>query len=340
MLALNTPVLTTLQFPCVAQHYYTINCVHEIESIIPCLVKTHKAFKIIGGGSNILCAATQIEAVLSIHIKGIQLKSIEEDSWIIQVGAGENWHDTVIYTLQQGWLGLENLAFIPGLVGAAPVQNIGAYGLELSNRLHSVQVWDIQCNRAIDMPLSKCAFGYRSSLFKHTDRYIITHITLKLPRNWQAVVHYGELAQHNGTVFSSNQEQAIAIANLVINIRKQKLPDPKLIPNAGSFFKNPTVSQAQLYDLNTQYPQLPYYLNTHNHHYKLAAAWLIQAAGWKGYACTTQSGGRIGVHHAQALVLVHFGNALGSELLELANAIQNSVFNQFGITLEREVNVW
>lgn len=335
----NIALFTTLKLPCIANNYYAINCFEDIAPVMRELIATQQTFKVLGGGSNILCVSKQLDTVLSVNIKGITLLRIEDDAFIIQVGAGENWHDVVMYTLQQGWLGLENLAFIPGFAGAAPVQNIGAYGIELSDSLYSVQAWDIQHNTAVNIAANKCAFAYRDSIFKQTGRYVITHITLKLPRAWQPKIHYGELAQHNWTRYDSHQTQAIAIANLVINIRQRKLPDPIVVANAGSFFKNPIVSEQQIALLKNKYPHLPYYPHINNT-YKVAAGWLIDTAGWKGYCRTTPSGGRIGVHKTQALVLVHFGGANGDELLQLADDIQNSIFTQFGVLLEREVNTW
>ena len=250
----NIALFTTLKLPCIANNYYAIHCFEDIAPVMKSLLSTQKAFKILGGGSNILCVSKQLDTVLSVNIKGITLLRIEDDAFIIQVGAGESWHGVVMYTLQQGWLGLENLALIPGFTGAAPVQNIGAYGVELSDYLHSVQTWDIQHNTAVNMLASDCAFAYRDSIFKQTSRYVITHITLKLPRAWHANIHYGELAQHDWTGYDSFQTQAVAVANLVINIRQRKLPDPNIIANAGSFFKNPIVSEQKIALLKNQYP--------------------------------------------------------------------------------------
>jgi UDP-N-acetylmuramate dehydrogenase len=339
MITTNTALHTTLNLPCIAHQYYSINAFDEIASTMNKLINTHTTFKVLGGGSNVLCASKQLEAVLQVNIKGIELLSTEPDGFIVQVGAGENWHEVVMYTLKKGWLGLENLALIPGSVGAAPVQNIGAYGVELSDRLHSVQAWDIKHKKMVNIMAKACGFAYRDSIFKQTHRYVITHITLKLPRPWQAVIHYGELAKQDWHAYQSAQAHAVAIADLVIDIRQRKLPDPTHIPNAGSFFKNPIVSKAHAETLRLQYPNLPCYINSPDS-YKLAAGWLIETAGWKGHCRTTASGGRVGVHHAQALVLVHFGGATGEELLQLASDIQTSVFNQFGLLLEREVNVW
>jgi UDP-N-acetylmuramate dehydrogenase len=259
----------------------------------------------------------------------------EQDAFIVQVGAGELWHSTVQQTLANGWAGLENLALIPGWVGASPVQNIGAYGVELCDRLHSVQAWDTQSSCMVELAAKDCGFAYRDSVFKQqTGRYLITHVTFKLPRPWQAVIGYAELAAQ----FAGQTPSAQAIANAVIAIRQRKLPDPAVIPNAGSFFKNPCLPAAQALALKAQHPSLPIYSQTDGS-YKLAAGWLIEQAGWKGYSRNVGAG-KVGVHAAQALVLVHLGGAQGADLLQLASDIQADVQAKFGVSMVREVNVW
>jgi UDP-N-acetylmuramate dehydrogenase len=328
---------TTLQLPCIAKRLFTI----ESEADFPELMRTldGQALHVLGGGSNVLCAANTLDNVAHIAVKGMRLLRTEADAFIVQVGAGESWHDTVLRTLNQGWAGLENLALIPGWVGAAPVQNIGAYGVELCDRLHSVQAWDTQESCLVHIAAAECGFAYRDSVFKQNPgRYLISSVTFKLPKPWQAVIHYGELA----TLFAQQDELSIApqsICDAVIQIRQRKLPDPAQIANAGSFFKNPVVSNGQAALLKAQHPTLPCYPQA-NGTVKLAAGWLIDQAGWKGHTRHTASGGHIGVHAAQALVLVHLGGANGCELLQLAADIQHSVLTQFGVPLEREVNVW
>jgi UDP-N-acetylmuramate dehydrogenase len=344
----SVPLSTTFQLPCVAAHFYTIDNADQIAPVMLALARAHRPFKILGGGSNVLCASSQIDTVLCVNIKGIDCLNTNQradtDAWLVQVGAGENWHDLVMYTLNQGWLGLENLALIPGLVGAAPVQNIGAYGVELCDRLHSVQAWDTQQACLVEIAAKDCQFAYRDSVFKQAmGRYIITHVTFSLPRPWQPVLHYGELAQLDRAIYDDSQAHALAIAYTVMGIRQRKLPDPVVTPNAGSFFKNPLVHKNQALALKTIYPALPMYLQAHAPEalaYKLAAGWLIEAAGWKGHVRRGSAGGRVGVHAMQALVLVHLGGATGADILQLASDIQASVLAQFGVTLEREVNVW
>jgi UDP-N-acetylmuramate dehydrogenase len=343
LIEFNVPLSTTLQLPCTARCCYTIQSVADFPALLLALgTAPHTPYKVLGGGSNVLCAAQTVDAVVRIAIKGIHLLHTEDDAYIVQVGAGEGWHDTVQRTLAQGWAGLENLAFIPGWVGAAPVQNIGAYGVELCDRLHSVQAWDMQRSAMVDIPVAACGFAYRDSVFKQSaGRYLIASVTFKLPRPWQAVTSYAELAMQFGenSVESHLKATPQAIADAVIEIRQRKLPDPTDIPNAGSFFKNPVVSSEQAAALKALHPTLPVYPQSLGGS-KLAAGWLIDQAGWKGYTRRTDSGGQVGVHAAQALVLVHLGGAQGAELLQLASGIQADVLNKFGVQLEREVNVW
>jgi UDP-N-acetylmuramate dehydrogenase len=329
----NTALHTSLQLPSKARECHIVEHANEL----PALMQTigDKPYRVLGGGSNVLCAAAQIDTVIQIAIKGIALLRADPDAYIVQVGAGESWHTTVLHTLAQGWAGLENLALIPGWVGASPVQNIGAYGVELCERLHSVQAWDTQARAMVSLAAAECQFGYRDSVFKQrAGRYLITHVTFKLPHPWRAVIGYAELAAQ----FAGHQPTAQAIADAVIAIRQRKLPNPAVIPNAGSFFKNPLVPAPQAQALKAQHPTLPCYTQADGS-VKLAAGWLIEHAGWKGYTRSLAEG-KVGVHAAQALVLVHLGGAQGQDLLQLASDIQADVFSKFGVVLVREVNVW
>jgi UDP-N-acetylmuramate dehydrogenase len=330
----NTPLSTSLRLPCTAQQLYTVESLGELAALMPTLAG--QSFRVLGGGSNVLCAVPRVDTVVQVAIKSITLLRTELDAFIVQVGAGEHWHAAVLHTLANGWPGLENLALIPGWVGAAPVQNIGAYGVELCERLHSVQAWDCARGAWIDMPAADCGFAYRDSIFKqNAGRYLITSVTFKLPRPWQPVMTYAELA----TQFAQHSPSPHAIADAVIAIRQRKLPDPAVIPNAGSFFKNPVLAAAQALALKALHPALPCYPQTDGN-YKLAAGWLIEQAGWKGYTRNVGSAGKVGVHAAQALVLVHLGGAQGADLLQLAGDIQADVSAKFGVDLLREVNVW
>ena len=286
---------------------------------------------ILGGGSNIVFTRDPEALVLKVEVRGLRLVQERPEAWIVEAGAGENWHDTVAWTLAQGWPGLENLALIPGSVGATPVQNIGAYGVELQDRFHSLDVVDLVTGRSVTLDASMCHFAYRDSVFKHAlaGKGVITRVRFRLPRPWQPVLGYLELER-------KRQETGIAapdaqtVFDWVCAIRRAKLPDPALIGNAGSFFKNPVVSIEQCRDIIGRDPEVVHY-PLPDGSIKLAAGWLIDACGWKG-----KSIGRAGVYEKQALVLVNRGGASGAEVVTLARAIQESVYGRFGIRLEPE----
>lgn len=286
---------------------------------------------VLGGGSNIVLTGDFAGIVLKVAIAGRALVGEDEAAWYVRAGAGEDWHAFVCWTLAQGWPGLENLSLIPGTVGAAPIQNIGAYGLELGERLHSVDAVSLDDGTPRRFAAAQCAFGYRDSVFKHAaaGRWLITAVTFRLPRRWQPVTAYAELARELAA-------RAIAaptphdIAAAVIAIRRRKLPDPACIGNAGSFFKNPLVDAATLERLLARHPDLPHYPQPDGRH-KLAAGWLIECCGWKG-----RDLGPVGCFERQALVLVNRGGARGADVVRLARAIEDDVFERFGVRLEPE----
>ena len=286
---------------------------------------------ILGGGSNIVLTRDMPQVVLKVEVRGMKVVEEPADAWIIEAGAGENWHDFVAWTLDQGYPGLENLALIPGTVGAAPVQNIGAYGLELAERFESLDAVDLVTGRGVTMGSGICAFSYRDSVFKHSlaGRSVITRVRLRLPRPWRPVLGYLELerkmAESGITAPSARQ-----VFDWVCAIRRAKLPDPLRIGNAGSFFKNPLVTPEQCRDIIGRDPEVVHYPMPDGR-VKLAAAWMIDSCGWKG-----KTVGNAGVYEKQALVLVNRGNATGSEVMTLARAIQESVYGKFGIRLELE----
>ena len=286
---------------------------------------------VLGGGSNIVFTRDPQALVLKVEVLGRRLVDDRADAWIVEAGAGENWHDTVAWTLAQGWPGLENLALIPGNVGAAPVQNIGAYGVELKDRFESLDLVDLVTGRSATLGLDACHFGYRDSVFKHAlaDKSVITRVRFRLPKPWRPVVGYLELErkiQETGNA----EPDAKTVFDWVSAIRRAKLPDPATIGNVGSFFKNPVVSTEQCRDIIGRDPEVVHYLLPDGT-CKLAAGWLIDACGWKG-----KSIGRAGVYEKQALVLVNRGGASGAEVVTLARAIQESVYGRFGIRLEPE----
>jgi len=286
---------------------------------------------VLGGGSNIILTRDMPQLVLKVEVMGRRLVEERADAWIVEAGAGENWHEFVLWTLAQGHPGLENLALIPGTVGAAPVQNIGAYGLELQDRFESLDAVDLVTGRSVTLGAAICAFGYRDSVFKHSlaGRTVITRVRFRLPKAWRPVLGYLELERkQNETGIARPSAQQIA--DWVIAIRRAKLPDPALIGNAGSFFKNPVVTPEQCRDIIGRDPAVVHYPMADGS-VKLAAGWLIDACGWKG-----KTVGGAAVYEKQALVLVNRGGAIGAEVMTLARAIQESVYGRFGIRLEPE----
>jgi len=299
---------------------------------------------VLGGGSNIVLTGDVRPLVLKVEIRGLRLVEETPRAWIVEAGAGENWHDTVRWTLDQGWPGLENMALIPGTVGGAPVQNIGAYGVELQDRFESLDAIDLETGRSFSLDAAQCAFGYRDSVFKHTGRgahndfglagrALITRVRFRLPRPWKPVLGYLDLERkmaETGNPAPGPEE----IFDWVCAIRRAKLPDWRVLGNAGSFFKNPTVTPEQCADIIARDPKIVHYPMADGS-IKLAAGWLIDACGWKG-----KSVGNAGVYERQALVLINRGGranpVTGGEVMTLAKAIQTSVYERFGIRLEPE----
>ena len=286
---------------------------------------------ILGGGSNVVLTRDLPSVVLKIEIPGRRLVAETPEAWIVEAGAGENWHELVAWTLEQGWPGLENMALIPGSVGAAPVQNIGAYGVELKDRFESLDVVDLVTGRAATLNAAACRFGYRDSIFKQAlaGKSVVTRVRLRLPRPWRPVVDYLDITRRMDET-GNRQPDARTVFDWVCAIRRAKLPDPRVIGNAGSFFKNPVVSAEQCRDIITRDPGIVHY-PLPDGTVKLAAGWLIDACGWKG-----KTVGHAGVYERQALVLVNRGGATGAEVITLARAIQESVYGRFGIRLEPE----
>lgn len=291
----------------------------------------------LGGGSNIVLTGNVKPVVLKIEILGRRLVEETEHAWVIEAGAGESWHDTVAWTLAQGWPGLENLALIPGTVGAAPVQNIGAYGVELQDRFDSLDAIDVATGECFTLNAVQCAFAYRDSVFKQggywAGRAVITRVRLRLPKLWQPALGYAEL-KRCCTPLSGAAPTPQQIFEAVCEIRRAKLPDPAIMGSAGSFFKNPTVTPEQGADLIASHPQMVHY-PLPDGSIKLAAGWLIDSCGWKG-----KTKGQAAVYEKQALVLVSLGrgeaNATGAEVMALAQAIQDSVYGRFGVRLDPE----
>lgn len=294
---------------------------------------------VLGGGSNIVLTGDVKPVVLKVEVPGRRIVDDGPRATVVEFGAGENWHEAVTWTLEQGLGGLENLALIPGTVGASPVQNIGAYGVELQDRFESLDAVDLVTGREFTLDASQCAFGYRDSVFKHppgregdlglAGRALILRVRFRLPKPWKPVLGYLDL-QRKVTETGITAPDARQIYDWVCAVRSAKLPDPRVIGNAGSFFKNPTVTPEQCQDIIGREPNIVHYPMPDGT-IKLAAGWLIDACGWKG-----KSVGQAGVYEKQALVLVNRGGATGGEVVTLARAIQTSVYERFGIRLEPE----
>lgn len=289
---------------------------------------------ILGGGSNILFTKKVDGLVLKNEVKGIDLIHEDDRHIYVKAGAGEPWHPFVLYCLERNWAGIENLSLIPGNVGAAPMQNIGAYGVELKEVFEELEAFDLIDNITRTFTLNDCEFGYRDSIFKrrYKNQFIILSITLRL--NKKPVFHtsYGAIGEELEKMGVKNLTIE-AISQAVIRIRSSKLPDPAQIGNAGSFFKNPSVSKEFFDVLKEKFPGIIGYPNEDGT-MKLAAGWMIESCGWKGFRK-----GDAGVHPKQALVLVNYGNASGGEIYDLSNEIIQSLLTKFGVMLEREVNI-
>ncbi len=289
---------------------------------------------VLGGGSNVVVKGDFDGLVVRMASRGRALVKEDADARYVRAEAGENWNDFVAWTLAQGWYGLENLTLIPGTVGAAPIQNIGAYGLELAERFHALSAFDFKDGTTREFDRAACRFGYRDSVFKregwHLDgRYAITAVTFRLPRLWQPLTAYADLAREldaRGSV----EPTAQLIAEAVTAVRERKLPDPRVVANAGSFFHNPIVGPLLAIQLAADHPGLPCYAQPDGR-VKLAAGWMIEKAGWKG-----RDLGAVGMYDKQALVLVNRGGAQGAEVLALMRAVQKDVREKFGVELEPE----
>lgn len=303
------------------------------EELIELLGKTQKPLTILGGGSNILLTKDISGTVLKNEISEIEITHEDNDSLTVKVGGGVVWHDFVMWSIEHNLGGIENLSLIPGSVGAAPMQNIGAYGVEIKSVFEELEAVHINNKTVKTFSNADCQFAYRYSIFKGElkGQYIICHVTFKLSKHPQFNTSYGAIEEELKAMGASKSLESVSQA--VINIRQRKLPNPKDIGNSGSFFKNPTIPKAKFEQLKTQFPNLVGYPNGEQS-VKVAAGWLIDHAGWKGYRK-----GDAGVHKNQALVLVNYGTAQGNEILTLSKNIQKSIQATFGIELEAEVNI-
>ncbi|MCL1791518.1 MAG: UDP-N-acetylmuramate dehydrogenase [Peptococcaceae bacterium] len=348
----NLRTLNTFGLPAQAKHLLRIQSLEEARQAQAYLAQQPEGLSelslILGGGSNLVLKGDPLRIVLKVEIPGRRRLETNDtlahalhdtagasttQPLLIEGGAGETWHDFVRWTLDEGWPGLENLSLIPGTVGAAPVQNIGAYGLEAADRIDSLEALDLTTGELKRFDNAACQFGYRDSLFKrHPGRWLITTVRFRLPQPWQPVTHYTDLAQElAGNGFDESRPPSPhQISDAVIALRQRKLPDPADLGNAGSFFKNPIVDAKQCATLLTTHPTMPHHQQPDGR-IKLSAGWLIEQSGWKGRRL-----GPVGCHTQHALILVNYGNATGQDVRQLTTAIQQDISRQFGVSLDPE----
>lgn len=316
----------TLNLEAIAAYYSQIQSTDDLIAALEFAEQQQLNVLILSGGSNMLLPE-QIDAlVLHMNIQGIEMLEGNEQHQLLRVGGGQVWHDFVLWTTEQKFYGLQNLALIPGLVGASPVQNIGAYGVEVGEFIHAVEIYDRKLKKFDSIPAADCYFSYRHSIFKDDPtRYVITHVTFKLLKQANLKLNYGDLKAAVGDNLTAENLQ-----QQVIRIRQSKLPDPKEFPNVGSFFKNPIVNQQVFDQIAVHFPNLPHYPQA-NDQVKMAAGWLIDQAGWKGKQL-----GPVGMFHKQALVLVNYGHASLTDVRQTYSAVQQAVWDKFKIMLEPE----
>lgn len=323
----------TLAIDVTARFFVAVQSLEQLKAALAWAEQQQLAVLLLGGGSNLVLTADLNALVIHLQLRGIQLLSEDADFATIEVQAGENWHAFVQWSLAQGFSGLENLSLIPGSVGAAPVQNIGAYGAELKDHLQSVLVYDRSTAQTQQLSADQCQFAYRDSVFKReSGRRVILSVIFKLPKHADLQLDYGNLRSYLAEQ-QITQPTAQDVSRAVCAIRAEKLPDPRELANAGSFFKNPLVTAAHAEQLQQSYPNIVSFAQDDGQ-VKLAAGWLIDQAGWKGWRQ-----GDAGVHAKQALVLVNYGTASGVQILALAAQIQADIQQRFAVELEIEPNV-
>jgi UDP-N-acetylmuramate dehydrogenase len=316
-----------------ARYFATFSSGDELQEALQATYPDNALF-VLGGGSNILLTKDVDALVIKNEIGGIDVVKEDEEHIYLKSGAGVNWHQLVMHCVDNNFAGMENLSLIPGSVGASPMQNIGAYGVEIKDVFYSLEAFHLREKVWKNFSLEECRFGYRESVFKrqHREEFVITSVTFRLNKKPVFQISYGAIQQELDKM-GVKDLSIQAISQAVINIRTGKLPDPKEIGNAGSFFKNPQVGKTEFEALQKEFPALPFF-PFDEAHVKVPAGWLIEQCGWKGYRK-----GDAGCYSKQALVLVNYGNASGREIYDLSEEIKQSVWQRFGIELEREVNV-
>jgi UDP-N-acetylmuramate dehydrogenase len=321
----------TFGLDAVAEFAYDISSAEQIPAVMSDIAKQKLSWRILGGGSNVILPSTLAGATLLMNILGQEIIKADDEAIYLSVGGGVIWHDLVSWTLENDLPGFENLALIPGTVGAAPIQNIGAYGVEIGEYIDHIEAFDVKDQAFVTLQQDACRFAYRDSYFKqHAGRFIVTKVVFKMPKSWQARIHYADLAKQFPDNANPSPEE---IFLAVCKIRTHKLPDPKVIGNAGSFFQNPIIPNEQYETLLRTYSDLVSYPDTPGKR-KLAAGWLIDQCGFKG-----QRMGAVGVYENQALVLVNHGGGTAQDILGLAKCIRDKVHDKFGVTLQIEPNI-
>ncbi len=323
----------TFNFECIASHYVEVRNIAEIQELIQTEEFKNKQRFILGGGSNVLFTKDFEGLIIHPDFKGIEVVEEDGDSVILEIGSAEVWEDVVDLTVKNGWSGIGNLAAIPGSVGAAPVQNIGAYGVELKDVFLSLSAINLLDGSEKKFHKDDCKFGYRNSVFKSKfkNQYLITSVRIKLSKNDKPQIKYEALSAYLAE--EKIKPSLESVYNAIVQIRGSKLPDPKLLGNAGSFFKNPVIKPDHFDKLKKKFPLIKSYPQS-NGNQKIAAGWLVESCGWKG-----KKYHGVGVHKNQALVLVNFGAGQGADVYALAELIMKSVYEEFGIQLESEVNI-
>lgn len=332
--AVDLHTFNTLGLSARASHFVRLQSADELTALRANPAIAQLPWRVLGGGSNLWLSEDLQALVIKVEIAGRRLVREDPDAVYVAAGGGEDWHAFVQWTLAQGWGGLENLELIPGTVGAAPVQNIGAYGVEVMDYLHALTAVQLQTGEVREFTNADCQFAYRDSIFKHAEagRWLITEVVFRLPKAHQPSTAYGEINKELVTLGLPTSPQSVAQA--ICNVRQRKLPDPAQIGNAGSFFHNPLVDAATRERLLAEYPALVSYPQPDGR-YKLAAGWLIEQVGWKG-----RSLGPVGMYEKQALVLVNHGGATGADVARLAAAVQADVLARFGVALITEPVRW
>lgn len=325
----------TFGISAIAKQFVEVNNEDAVRALIDDQQLFGKDRLMLGGGSNLLFTKDFDGIVVKNNIKEIEVLGENDEFVFVQAGAGENWHEFVQYCIAQGWYGIENLSLIPGNVGASPMQNIGAYGVEIKDVFHELEAVHLASGEIHYFDIGACEFGYRESVFKKDmkNQYLISRVTYKLSKKPSFKVEYGAIKQELDNM-NISELSAKSISEAVIKIRSSKLPDPAKLGNAGSFFKNPVISEELYQEVKSNHDNLVAY-PANDGKMKLAAGWLIEQAGWKGKVV-----GNCGVHDLQALVLVNHGGAKGNEIYDLSSEIYSSVKEQFGVELEREVNIY